>query len=55
MSEETFDDDEDVDVDDFDEDEDDDEDEDGIDTLCLRRYLSPRSVIDDSLTLARLT
>ena len=24
-------------------------------TLCLRRYLSPLSVIEDSLTLARLT
>ena len=30
-------------------------DNDDIDTLCLRRYLSPLSVIEDSLTLARLT
>ena len=26
-----------------------------VETLCLSRYLSPLSVIDDSLTLARLT
>ena len=29
--------------------------DDYVETLCLSRYLSPLSVIDDSLTLARLT